>query len=92
MGVGAWSIFKSKIERRVKVAIAWILGAQIATVQMVFGMAIVGGAGSGDFRTDLRVAATAAERQDRWIKIAYSVGIRIWVISWASGVVLGSLA
>ena len=47
VGVGAWSICKSKIERRVKVAIAWILGAQVATVLVLLAMTIVGGMGSG---------------------------------------------
>ena len=47
VGVGAWFICRSRIERRVKIAIAWIVCAQVATVLIILEMAIFGGMGSG---------------------------------------------
>jgi len=47
IGVGAWAIFKNKIDRRIKVLITYFVVVRIATVLTLLGMAIVGGAGSG---------------------------------------------
>ena len=47
VGLGTWSIFKSKIDRRIKVIIACFVLAQAATALSLLAMAIVGGSGSG---------------------------------------------
>ena len=47
VGIGAWSIFKSKIDRRIRVVIACFLLAQVATALSLLAMAFVGGIGSG---------------------------------------------
>ncbi len=47
VGIGAWSIFKSKIDRRIRVVIACFVLAQVATALSLLAMAFVGGIGSG---------------------------------------------
>ena len=47
VGIGAWSIFKSKIDSRIRVMIACFVLAQVATALSLLVMAFVGGIESG---------------------------------------------
>jgi hypothetical protein len=43
IAVGAWSIFKSKIDKRIKVIMAWFLLAQLATALILLVMLFMAG-------------------------------------------------